>query len=109
MNDRAYLSPGSGFMAVNTASNPGLPVGFFAPPGAAWSEGGLAAYAVFREQAEAMICAAIDVGFTGVIVEDGVTLAVRSGDERPNWSILDDAAVDLFAAQAARIASEAVG
>jgi len=54
-----------------------------------------------------MVSAAIDVGFTGVTVEDGVALAVRPGDERPHWSILEDAAVDLFAAQAARLTGEA--
>ncbi len=107
MNDRAYLSPGSGFMAVNTASNPGLPVGFFAPPGAVWSEAGLAAYARIRERAEAMISAAFTLGFDGVTLDEGIAFLVRAGDERPQWSVLDDAAVDLLTAQAVRLAAEA--
>jgi len=95
-------------MRVNVVANVyGLPCGFVERR-ETWSEGGLDAYAAFREQAEAMVSVAITVGFTGVCIEDGVALAVRSGDERPHWSILDEAAVDLFTAQAIRLMSEAV-
>ena len=108
MNDRAYTARGFGFMRVNVVANVyGLPCGFMAREGAAWSEDGLAAYASLREQAEAMVSVAITVGFTGVCIEDGVALAVKSGDERPHWSILEDAAVDLFTAQAVRLMAEA--
>lgn len=107
MNDRAYFARGWGFMRCNTEANVyALPCGFMARP-EAWTEGGLAAYAIIREQAEAMVSVAITVGFTGICIEDGVALAVRSGDERPQWSILEDAAVDLFTAQAIRLMAEA--
>lgn len=108
VNDRAYIASGFGFMRCNVVANPGLPVGFYVQPGLMWSEGALGAYANIREQVEAMVSVAITVGFTGVCIEDGVALAVRPGDPRPQWSILEEAAVDLFTAQAIRLMPESV-
>jgi len=106
VNDRAYTARGFGFMRVNVVANVhGLPCGFVERR-ETWSAAGVAAYASIREQAEAMVSVAITVGFTGVCIEDGVAVAVRSGDERPHWSILEDAAVDLFTAQALRLMAE---
>lgn len=107
MNDRAYIAPGSGFIRANIAANVyALPFGFAEPP-ERWSALGIAAYANLREQSEALISAAIDAGFVGVCLDEGVAILVRAGGERPQWSVLDDAAVDLLTAQAVRLAAEA--
>lgn len=79
---------------------------FACDPARRWSPAGVAVYEILRAQADALISTALAVGFVGVCLEDGVALAVRAGDPRPHWSLLEDAATDLFAAQAARLAAE---
>lgn len=80
-------------------------VRFQAAP-SAWSEAGLREYAAFREGAESHLAEAVAVGFSGICLEDGVAIPVLPNDERPHWPILGEAAVDLFTAQIALLATE---
>lgn len=104
MSDVA-LSRMVAFMVARTRVDAAGYVGF-ARPDRLWSGAGLRYYAAIREEAEARVAEAVALGFTGVCLEDGVAVAVRPGDPRPHWPILDDAAVDLYAAQTVRLAAE---
>lgn len=86
---------------------PDLPhrtVAFAAPIGTAarrWSAEAVEIHADRRRRAASFIANLEGVGYSGVCLDDGVAIAVRSGDARPSWSLRGSEAIDLFVAQIA--------
>lgn len=72
-----------------------------APPGPVWSTAAADRHAERRREAARLAAELEGLGFARVGLVDGVAIALRADDPRPGWSLGEEAAVTLFAAQIA--------